>query len=143
MDEDEFGQDVRIVLVSGDFSRELTTAVIWLNEKDLDICCTRIRPYTYEGKTLIDVQQVIPLPEAQNYQVEVREKKRVERNARKGTKDTRLYDIEIASKVHPRMSKRKAILVVVQDLCERGVSPEEIRVTLAPIRSSRVWATVG
>ena len=63
------------VLVSANVSRELTTAVMWLNEKALDIRCVRVRPYAYESKTLIDVQQVIPLPETADYQVQVREKK--------------------------------------------------------------------
>ena len=35
--EDDFAQDIRIVLVAADFSKELTTAVLWLNEHDLDI----------------------------------------------------------------------------------------------------------
>ena len=87
VDEDRFAQDVRLVLVSADFSRELTTAVMWLNEKDLDIRCVRIRPYIYDGKTLIDVQQVIPLPEAADYQVQVREKMGQERKARRSTID--------------------------------------------------------
>ena len=82
IDEDSFGQDVRIVLVSANFSRELTTAVIWLNDKDLDIRCVRIRPYEYDGKTLIDVQQVIPLPETADYQIQVREKKRQDKEGR-------------------------------------------------------------
>ena len=29
--------DVRVILVCGSFSKELTTAVLWLNERDLDI----------------------------------------------------------------------------------------------------------
>lgn len=37
--------DVRIVLVSADFSTELTTAVLWLNQHDVDITCIRLRPY--------------------------------------------------------------------------------------------------
>lgn len=73
-DEDRFAQDVRIVLVSADFSKELTTAVMWLNERDLDIRCIRIKPYRDNGRVLIDVQQVIPLPEAAEYQVQIREK---------------------------------------------------------------------
>ena len=47
-----------LVLVSANFSRELTTAVMWLNEKALDIRCVRIRPYAYEGKTLIEPPRV-------------------------------------------------------------------------------------
>ncbi len=44
-DEDKFAQDVPLVPVSGDVSREFTTAVKQLNEKALDV---RIKPYTYE-----------------------------------------------------------------------------------------------
>lgn len=85
--EEDFGQDVRIVLVSADFSKELTTAVMWLNERDLDIRCVRMKPYddSENGKSrvLVDVQQVLPLPEAAEYQVQIRAKAGKEREDRK------------------------------------------------------------
>ena len=81
-DEDMFARDVRIVLASADFSKELTTAVLWLNERDIDIRCVRMVPYMYGNKTILDVQQVIPLPEAVEYQVRVKEKASYERAAR-------------------------------------------------------------
>lgn len=71
---DGFGRDVRIVLVAADFSKELTTSVLWLNDRDLDIRCVRLKPYALSGETVIDAQQIIPLPEALEYQVRVREK---------------------------------------------------------------------
>ena len=49
-DEDKFAQDVPLVPVSGDVSREPTTAVRWLNEKALDVRGVCIKPYTYEEK---------------------------------------------------------------------------------------------
>jgi hypothetical protein len=55
---------------------------MWLNERGLDIRCVRLKPYKLEGRTLLDVQQVIPLPEAAQYQVQIREKKQREREAR-------------------------------------------------------------
>ena len=42
----EFAQDVRIVLVSANFSKEITMSVLWLNERDLDIRCVRLIPYS-------------------------------------------------------------------------------------------------
>ena len=81
-DEDLFAQDVRIVLASAEFSKELTTAVIWLNEHGLDIRCVRMQPYDDSGRLLVDVQQVIPLPEAAAYQVQVREKEQRGRQER-------------------------------------------------------------
>ena len=42
----EFAQDVRIVLASAEFSRELTSSVLWLNGYDIDVRCvsSRLRP---------------------------------------------------------------------------------------------------
>lgn len=81
-DEEHFAEDVRIVLVSEGFSKELTTAVLWLRDRKIDIRCTRLRPYVAGGKTLIDVQQIIPLPEAQDYMVRIREKEDREKQHR-------------------------------------------------------------
>lgn len=81
-DEDRFAQDVRVVLVAAGFSKELTTSVMWLNQRDLDIRCVRMRPYRDGARVLVDVQQVIPLPEAQDYIVRIREKAARERHGR-------------------------------------------------------------
>jgi hypothetical protein len=81
-DEERFAPDVRIVLVSEDFGKELTTAVLWLRERDIDIRCVRLRPYLDGEARLVDVQQIIPLPEAQEYQVQLREKEHLERKQR-------------------------------------------------------------
>lgn len=81
-DEENFAPDVRIVLVSEDFSKELTTAVLWLRERDLDIRCIRLRPYKDGEARWIDVQQIIPLPEAAEYQIQLREKEQVGRRRR-------------------------------------------------------------
>jgi hypothetical protein len=80
--EENFAPDVRIVLVSEDFGRELTTAVLWLCERGIDIRCVRLRPYLDGERRLIDVQQIIPLPEANEYQVQLRQKEQVSRTRR-------------------------------------------------------------
>jgi hypothetical protein len=66
-DEERFAQDVRIVLASAEFSRELTSAVLWLNEHGLDIRCVRLRPHTDRARVFVDVQQILRLPEASEY----------------------------------------------------------------------------
>ena len=73
-DDERFAQDVRIILASADFSKELTTSVMWLNNRDINIKCVRLKPYSDGSRTLIEVQQVIPLPEAEDYQIKLREK---------------------------------------------------------------------
>lgn len=73
VEDSELNADVRIVLVSADFSPEITTAVIWLNQRGLDIRCIRLRPYKMDGQVLVDATQIIPLPEAADYEVKIRE----------------------------------------------------------------------
>jgi hypothetical protein len=77
--EKAFAQDVRIILVSAEFSKEITTSALWLNERELDIRCVRLRPYTLGDRVLLDIQQVLPLPEAEEYQVQIRKKAAEER----------------------------------------------------------------
>jgi hypothetical protein len=72
--EEAFAENIRIVLVSAEFSKELTTSVMWLNKQGLDICCVRIKPYLDTNRVLVDVQRIIPLPEADDYTVRIKQK---------------------------------------------------------------------
>ena len=82
-DEEKFARETRIVLASADFSKEVTTTVLWLNERQgIDIRCVKMVPYKYGEKILVNVQQVIPLPEAEEYQIRLKNKKQEERAAR-------------------------------------------------------------
>lgn len=80
---------VRIVLVSADFSREVTTSVLWLNSCGLDITCIRMRPYSVADQVVVDVQQIIPIPEAADYEVRLRAQRAEEVKADLIQHDTR------------------------------------------------------
>ncbi|MPS70922.1 MAG: DUF4268 domain-containing protein [Novosphingobium sp.] len=90
-DEDQFGQDTRIILASANFSKELTTAVLWLRDRDIDIRCVRLQPYRMaEGHVLLDVQQLIPLPETASFQTSIGVKRQAERKHRSERHEVRL-----------------------------------------------------
>lgn len=90
-DEDQFAQDTRIILASANFGKELTTAVLWLRERDIDIRCVRLQPYRMEdGRILLDVQQLIPLPETASFQTQIGVKRQAERKQRAERYDIRL-----------------------------------------------------
>ncbi|MXX36651.1 MAG: DUF91 domain-containing protein [Gemmatimonadetes bacterium] len=82
-DEVEIGSTPRIILVAPEFPIELTTAVLWLNDQELDVKCVQTIPYKLGEELLIDISQVIPLKEAADYQVEKSEKEREARGAQK------------------------------------------------------------
>lgn len=71
----DFGKDVRIILASAGFSKELTTTAIWLRDKGVDISCVKLTPYNFKGDVLINAEQIIPVPELNEYQVRFREKR--------------------------------------------------------------------
>jgi len=139
--EDQFAQAVRIVLVSADFSRELTTSVMWLNTHDLDIRCVRLKPYSLDGRVLVDVQQVIPLPEAAEFQVQVREKTQKVRQAKQGNVDFTRYDVCVGGVTHRNQWKRRAILEVARSLIASGTTPERVA-EVVQLGSNRLWLWV-
>lgn len=104
--EEQFLSDIRIVLASANFSKELTTTVMWLNKRNLDIRCVRLQPYKLDEKILLDVEQIIPLPEAAGYEVGIREQIEERRAASKDM--TRYVFMENVYR------KNRLVLAVVQ-----------------------------
>lgn len=126
-DEEQFAQDVCIVLASAEFSKEITTTLLWLNARGLDIRCVRLKPYQDQGRLLVDVQQIIPLPEAEEYQVKLRNKERREQVARRQSRDFTKYDVRLGDEEYTGLAKRRAVHAMVKYLCDQGVDPEKIR----------------
>lgn len=140
-DEDAFAQDVRIILASAEFGRELTTSVLWLIERGIDIRCIRLQPYDLGGRILVDVQQLIPLPEIADYQVRVAEKKQKEREARSDTRDWTSYDVTLGGRRLSGLRKRHALYQIFRHLVSSGISPEKVAEHCGP-RANRALVSV-
>ena len=124
--EDGFADNVRIVLASQNFHRELTTTVMWLLERDVDIRCLRLIPYKLEnGQIVLNVDQVIPLPEAAEYQIRVSQKRQQERAERKRQGHVK-FDLTLGEESWTRLTKRAAVFNTVQFLVAAGISPLQI-----------------
>ena len=126
--EERFGQDIRIILVSANFSKEITTSVLWLNERDLDIKCIRIKPQIDNGSLYFDIQQIVPLAETQDYQIKLKEKVAEERQARRDSsyRDFSKYNISINGKKENNLSKRRAMFFVISNAIEKGLKPKDL-----------------
>lgn len=117
---------VRVVLASADFSREITTTVLWLNNQGLDVTCVRLQPLRVGGHFVIDVQQVIPLPEAQAYQVAIRDKANLQEKAEASGRDFTKYEVTTSFGTSSGLPKRRFLFEVVREAVKRGISPEKI-----------------
>ncbi len=125
-DEDQFGQEIKIILAAADFSKEITTSVMWLNDFGLDIRCVRIQPYVNNGDILLDVQPIIPIPEAAEYQVRIREKKQKERGSRSGSKDYSRYDVRVGSEQHERQPKKWMMFHIISGVLRHDSTQEAV-----------------
>lgn len=106
--EDVFASDVRIILVGQDFSSEITQTVIWLNDRNIDIRCVKLTPYEIDSRVIWDVQQIIPLPEAAEYQTKLREQNEERKKARESKRDFTKYEFD-----GQILNKRRLVLAVV------------------------------
>ena len=134
-DEPVISSDVRIILVSADFDREITTAVLWLNRfESMDIACRRLVPYEIDGRVLLDIQQVLPLPEAGDYQVKLRRKDAARERAGRHGRDLARFRVVVEGEKLSQQNKRNAVRVMVEQLVRKGVALSAIKGVLPPAK---------
>ena len=114
------------MLAAADFSPEVTSTVLWLNERDLDITCVRIQPYRLNDSTLLDVQQIIPLPEAATTR-----SRYVRNKGKRGQPPDKPWigpaaDVTTPQGVQQALYKREVVLPAVRQLLARGESLVDI-----------------
>ncbi|WP_146765942.1 hypothetical protein [Micromonospora noduli] len=121
-------RQVRIVLASAGFDPQITTTVLWLNDiYGLDITCVRLTPYRIGERRLLDVQQVIPLPEAAELTVQLRRRETAARAAQASSgRDLTRYAVVTPSGTTEPLPKRRAMLALVTALHEAGVDVAEM-----------------
>ena len=73
-DDLQLSGDVKIVLVSADFSKEVTTTVLWLNQKLLDVRCVKLTPYDSGLDIIVNCEQIIPILEASEYITKIKDR---------------------------------------------------------------------
>ncbi|MBB1140646.1 endonuclease NucS domain-containing protein [Myroides sp. WP-1] len=88
----EFGKDIRIILVNTNFSKELTSSVLWLRNKGLDIKCIQIQPYlNSNNQYFIDIDILLPLKESNDYMIAIEKKEKEKDLVKNQINSTRDY----------------------------------------------------
>ena len=59
----------RLVLIAANFRKEVTAAVLWLLGHGVRAQCFRVVPYSFGEEVFIDLQQIIPTPEAAGFMI--------------------------------------------------------------------------
>ena len=75
------GNSQRVMLIAGNFRKEVTATVLWLLSYNIRAQCYRIIPYNFRGELFIDLQQIIPTPEAEDFMIGMATKETEEKSA--------------------------------------------------------------
>lgn len=139
-----FGQLVKIILVATEFSKELTTSVLWLNDRGVNIQCIKVKPFLNGNQVLLDLNKVIPLPEVSDFQVRVREQEKNVLERRSSSKKTRYkFTLFLDKEQRSGLNKRNLMYQIVDAVIRRGGTPEEISRTVSWLQNSLFFEADG
>jgi hypothetical protein len=91
--------DQRIILVSGNFRKEVTSTALWLIQHEVEISLKKVTPYFIDGIYLVDLNQIIPTKEVADYQIKLAKKQEKDMEIKKEISKTELLRIEFWNEV--------------------------------------------
>lgn len=93
------GQTQKIILVGAKFRNEVTATCLWLLAHKIDVRCIRIEPYVLDDQIFLNVDQIIPPPEAEEYMIRVGTKEAEEKSTRGITRLSHSLRLEFFGKL--------------------------------------------
>lgn len=74
------GNSQRIMLVAANFRKEVTSTALWLLGQGISIQCFKVTPYALGEQLLINIDQIIPTPEAKELMIGINAKEAEEKS---------------------------------------------------------------
>lgn len=78
------GNDQRIIMVAAQFRKEVTSTVLWLLKHRIFLKCFKATPFQDGNDLFLTIEQVIPLPEAEELMIGISQKEVEEQDAERG-----------------------------------------------------------
>ncbi len=75
------GNDQRLMLIAGNFRKEVTATVLWLLGHGVRAQCFRIVPYSFGEELFVNLHQIIPTPGAEDFMISMATKGAEEKSA--------------------------------------------------------------
>jgi hypothetical protein len=70
------GTDQRIILVAANFRKEVTSTALWLLQHRVRLQCIRATAFDNGGQLFLNMEKIIPTPEAEDFMIGVAEKEK-------------------------------------------------------------------
>ncbi|MBT7996060.1 MAG: DUF4268 domain-containing protein [Bacteroidetes bacterium] len=97
--------DQRIIFVSNNYRKEVTSTVLWLLNHDIQIQCFRATPYSMGEEMFLQMEQIIPLPETKEFMIDAKEKEKEEKSKSKTVSETEARLVEFWSMLKDDLTK--------------------------------------
>lgn len=106
IDFEEINDKPRIILVAKEFRQEVTASVMWLRNFGLDIKCIKLTPYQLSPDNIvIEVNTIIPLPEAEDYIIQTEQKENQEGKISVARQEYLTFFNDLANRLSSRISR--------------------------------------
>jgi len=90
----------RIMFVANHFRKEVTSTVLWLLKQQIQIQCFKATPYSMGDELFLQIDQIIPTPEAKEYMIGISEKEQ----------ESKSTESELQNRHHLRLDFWKLLL---------------------------------
>ena len=68
--------DQRIIFVANNYRKEVTSTALWLLQHDVKLQCFKATPHSFGEELFLQIEQIIPLPETEEFMINAKEKEK-------------------------------------------------------------------
>ena len=104
------GVTQRIVLIAAKFRKEVTSTVLWLLNFKIRLQCFRVTPYSMGDDLFLNIEQIIPTQDTEEYMIGMAEKAQDDINSQTELKHRHIIRKEFWTKLIQRMNNTKTDL---------------------------------
>ena len=98
------GQTQRIIMVAGNFRKEVTSTVLWLMNYKLRIQCFKVTPYALDDQLFLDFEQIIPMKDTEDYIISMADKTQEDIDTQEELKNRHLLRIDFWKELLSRIN---------------------------------------
>ena len=98
--------DQRIIFVANNYRKEVTSTVLWLLDHDIRVQCFRAMPYSKGEDVFLQIEQIIPLPETQEFMIDAKEKEREDKGKSKAVAEGKARLVEFWGELKKELEER-------------------------------------
>jgi len=116
------GQTQRIIMVAGNFRKEVTSTVLWLMNYKLRIQCFKVTPYALDNQLFLDVEQIIPMKDTEEYIISMADKTQEDIDSQEELKSRHYQRMEFWKMLLSEMNSKSALFQNVNPAKEQWLS---------------------